>query len=231
MPRIARVVIPGCPHHVTQRGNDRQAVFFTDQDRRYYLELLARHSGQFGLAVLGYCLMDNHVHLVVVPQRQDSLARALGRTHFRYAQAIHRLHGRSGHFWQNRFYSCALDDEHFWTAMAYVERNPVRARLVRLAWRYPWSSAAAHVEMTDASGLLDMETWARMLPRGDWREALRKAQDQGLVDGIRRNTHTGRPLGSDRFLSRLEAALRRRLRPLAGGRPKKNNARGKKTTW
>ena len=125
----------GCVHHVTQRGNNRQDVFFVDDDRRVYLELLAQQAPRFGLSVQGYCLMTNHVHL---------LAKTLGRTHFLYTQYVNRLHGRSGHLWQNRFYSCALDEPQQWAALGYVERNPVRARLVRLAWRYEWSSAAAH---------------------------------------------------------------------------------------
>ncbi len=100
MPRVARVVVPGVPHHLTQRGNNRQDVFFTDEDRRFYLETLKQHSERFGVEVCGYCLMTNHVHLVVTPAAEDSLAKAIGRTHFQYSQYINRFHGRSGHLWQ-----------------------------------------------------------------------------------------------------------------------------------
>ena len=112
MPRVARIVVPGMPHHITQRGNNRQDVFFIDADRSLYLTLLKEQSRRFGLSIIAYCLMSNHVHLVAAPRRADSLAKAVGRTHWLYAQAINRMHGRSGHLWQNRFHSCALDGEH-----------------------------------------------------------------------------------------------------------------------
>jgi putative transposase len=159
MPRLARLVIPGIPHHVTQRGNNRQDVFFVDDDRRVYLALLEQHAERYGVEVLGYCLMGNHVHVIAVPPREDSLAKALGRTHFLYTQYLHRLHGRSGHLWQNRFFSCALDEPRCWTALCYMERNPVRARVVREAWRYRWSSAAAHCGAGEADGWLELGRW------------------------------------------------------------------------
>ncbi|MHC4982299.1 MAG: transposase [Planctomycetota bacterium] len=222
MPRVARVVVPGCWHHVTQRGNNRQDVFFVDDDRRVYLELLGAQGERFGLAVQGYCLMSNHVHLIVRPRTQQALARAVGRTHWLYTQYVNRMHGRSGHLWQNRFYSCGLDDEHFWTALAYVERNPVRAKLVRRAWRYVWSSAVAHCGGRDKSGLLDLNAWRELLPRGgDWREALVRPQEAQAVAKLRLSTSRGRPLGSDKFVAKLERSLGRRLRPLPIGRPPK----------
>ncbi len=146
MPRLARTVAVGCAHHITQRGNNGQDVFFVDDDRRVYLELLGEQAEKYGLEILGYCLMCNHVHLVAVPKVEEALAKAVGRTHFRYTQYINRFHQRSGHLWQGRFYSCALDTRHFWVAMKYVKRNPVQARLCRKPWRYEWSSAAAHVD-------------------------------------------------------------------------------------
>ncbi|HPD16451.1 MAG TPA: transposase [Planctomycetota bacterium] len=223
MPRIARIVIPGLAHHVTQRGNNRQDVFFTDDDRAAYLALLARHAREFGLRVLGYCLMTNHVHLVAVPEAEDSLARAVGRTDFVYAQAVNRLHGRCGHLWQNRFHSCPLDEAHLAAAVRYAERNPVRARMVRLAWRYPWSSAAAHVgEAGDPSGLLDLAAWRERWSAAEWRELLRSDPAEEELLGLRFRTRRGRPLGSDAFLGRLEAALGRRLRALPVGRPRAN---------
>ena len=134
MPRLARIVIPGAAHHVVQRGNNRQDVFFVDDDRRAYLALPAEYSRRYDVRVLGWCLMSNHVHLIVRPGKADSLAKGIGRTHFRYAQYINRLHGRSGHLWEGRFHTCALDEEHFRTAMRYVEQNPVRARIKRRPW-------------------------------------------------------------------------------------------------
>ena len=206
---------------ITQRGNNRDDVFFVDDDRRAYLELLAGEANRFGVEVLGYCLMTNHVHLVATPRSAASLARAVGRTHWRYTRYVNRLQGRSGHLWQNRFYSCALDEEHFWHALAYVERNPVRAKLVRRAWRWPWSSAAAHCGAADPTGLLDLAAWRERLAGADWREQLTQPEDQATLARLRRTTARGRPLGSDSFLSKLERALGRRLRPLPVGRPRR----------
>jgi len=220
MPRLARIVLPGVPHHITQRGNNRQDVFFIDDDRRVYLDLLGQHAERFGLKVLGYCLMANHVHLIATPSAEESLAKAVGRTHFRYTQYVNRLHRRSGHLWQNRFYSCALDEVHLWRAMRYTERNPVRGKLVRAAWDYPWSSAAAHTGGDDASGLLDLAQWTRLWRPVKWRAELRSPEDEQALSRIRLSTHRGRPLGSDSFLSKLERRLGRRLRPLPVGRPR-----------
>ena len=225
MPRVARVVIPGVSHHITQRGNNRQDVFFTDDDRRVYLELLAQQSERFKLTIQGFCLMTNHVHLIAVPERESSLARAVGRTHYLYTLYINRLHRRSGHLWQNRFFSCGLDNKHLYCALRYVELNPVRARLTRRAWTYPWSSAAAHCGAEDSSGVLAMDEWRRKWDSEKWRTELAHGQPPAELAAIRRCTHTGRPLGSDNFISKLEHALGMRLRPLAIGRPKKEETK------
>lgn len=226
MPRTARIVIPGCAHHITQRGNNRQDVFFVDDDRRAYLEILKLQSERFGLEVLGYCLMPNHVHLVAVPAEEQSLARVLGRTHLVYAQHVNRLHGRSGHLWQNRFWSCATDEDHFWSALRYIERNPVRAKLVRRAWRWQWSSAAAHCDGLDPTRLLDMAKWREQSAGLAWEKMLTEPEDERIIAALRLGTSRGRPLGSDRFLSKLETALGRRLRPLPVGRPRKKEKTG-----
>lgn len=222
MPRIARIVIPGSHHHVTQRGNNRQDIFFCDEDYQAYLSILCEQSEKFGLSVDGYCLMTNHVHLIATPAKEASLAKAVGRTHFLYTQYVNRLHGRSGHLWQNRFYSCVLDDAHFWTAMAYIEQNPVRAKMVRRPWRYAWSSAVAHCNVEDELGLLDMDKWSKLIGRNDWSESLTERLDTDELDRLRLHLSRGRPLGSDKFISKMEAKLGMRLRPLPVGRPKKN---------
>lgn len=247
MPRMARVVVPGVPHHITQRGNNRQAVFFTDDDRRLYLTLLHDHAQRFGLAIRAYCLMNNHVHLVAVPARAESLAKTLAGVHLKYAQFINRAHDRSGHLWQNRFYSCPLDGEHELAAVRYVERNPVRARLVRLAWRYPWSSAAVRcggstpqprsspssrkkygdrISVTPEE-LLEPDIWRERYRPQQWRRILQQPDDEALVKRLRRNTFNGRPLGSDRFIAKLEAALNRKLRQPKMGRPPMETKRTK----
>lgn len=220
MPRIARIVLPGYPHHITQRGNNRQDTFFTDDDRRAYLAILRSQAKRYGLTLLGYCLMTNHVHLVVIPQGPDSLNKAIGRTHWIYSQAINRWHGRSGHLWQSRFYSCALDDAHLIAAMAYLERNPVRAGLARVAWKYPWSSAEAHLNLKDPQGLISLDRWRVVSAHLNWRQVLERKEEAAEISRLRIHTRRGRPLAGDRFLSKLETALGRRLRPLPRGRPK-----------
>jgi len=225
MPRLARAVAVGFAHHITQWGNNRQDVFFVDDDRRVYLELLKEQAERYALEIIGYCLMSNHVHIVAIPQEEDSLARAVGRTHFRYTQYINRFHRRSGHLWQGRFYSCALDERHFRLAMKYVELNPVRARICRKAWRYEWSSAAAHVDGKARPDLLDLPGWYDMTSAGRWRKELDAGMAESEIGRLRLNTHTGRPLGSDSFLSKLERLLGRRVRPLPIGRPPKKRTR------
>jgi len=225
MPRLTRAVAVGFAHHITQWGNNRQDVFFVDDDRRVYLELLKEQAERYALEIIGYCLMSNHVHIVAIPQEEDSLARAVGRTHFRYTQYINRFHRRSGHLWQGRFYSCALDERHFRLAMKYVELNPVRARICRKAWRYEWSSAAAHVDGKARPDLLDLPGWYDMTSAGRWRKELDAGMAESEIGRLRLNTHTGRPLGSDSFLSKLERLLGRRVRPLPIGRPPKKRTR------
>ena len=230
MPRIARIVIPDVAYHVTQRGNNRQDVFFVDDDYGVYLAFLGEYAREFELDVLGYCLMTNHVHLLVVPRSEDALAVAIGRTNLRYTQYVNRLHRRSGHLWQNRFYSCGLDEAHTVAAMRYIEQNPVRAKMVRKPWRYRWSSASAHVGGKDASGVLNTEAWSTDWSPKRWRKMLTETLGEPDIERLRLHTRRGRPLGSDSFVSKIEKLLGRRVRPLPPGRPKgwrKHKQRGK----
>jgi len=221
MPRVARIVVPGAPHHVTQRGNNKQDVFFVEDDRGVYLELLREQGERFGFRLEGYCLMTNHVHVVGVPAREESLAKAIGRTHFLYAQYVNRMHGRTGHLWQNRFYSSPMDDAHAYNALCYVELNPFRAGEVKKPWEYAWSSAAAHCGMDEGNRYLDVAAWRAKISPQEWRATLREvARNNGMQDAVRSSTHTGRPLGGDKFLSKVEHVIGRRVRPLPVGRPK-----------
>jgi putative transposase len=221
MPRLARTVIPGLPHHITQRGNNKQDIFFVDNDRKVYLEILAKQSAKYSLTVIGYCLMGNHIHLVAIPAAEDSLAKAVGGTHFAYSQHINRFHNRSGHLWQGRFYSCVLDDHHFLSAMRYIERNPVKAGLCRKPWDYRWSSAAVHTKTGSRSDLLDLRQWYNTVRPDEWEKLLTEEIDDKEAENLRTNTYTGRPLGSDSFISKIEETVGFRLRPLPVGRPKK----------
>jgi putative transposase len=181
VPRIARVVAVGAPHHVTQRGNNRQQVFYSDSRRRSYLALLAEQAARHELRVLGYRLMPNHVHVVVVPERVDSMAKGFGRTHNIYSRYLNSVRRRSGHLWQNRFFSAPLGREHLGRALRYVDMNPVRAQLVESASDYPWSSARAHAPGRDPWGLLDHDLWREICPLRDWEGVLRNgwAADSG----------------------------------------------------
>ncbi len=217
--------MPGLPHHVTARGNGRQVTFQSDQDRCVYLDILGRKRLQFDLGLWAYCLMPNHIHLLAVPARADSLARALGRTHAEYARYWNARRGSCGHVWQARFYSCPIEDGHVWVVARYVEANPVRAVLVDGAECWPWSSALAHITGHDRSGLLDMRAWADNYDGVRWRRVLETGVDEeGWQQRLKEATLTGRPFGSDGFVEKLESALDCRLRPRRAGRPRQTPA-------
>lgn len=216
MPRFARAVAVGVAHHVTQRGTDHQRVFFTNGDREVYLDWLRTSADQARLRILAYCLMPNHVHLVAIPEEADSLAVALRRAHGRYAMYLNARRGRTGHLWQNRFYSCALDRDHLTMALRYVERNPVRAGLVERADQYPWSSTAAHLSGYDPRKLLDMRFWLDRAP--GWYGELGSPEDLVSVRALQRGTFSGRPVGSLEFIEQIEGSLNRVLRRRRGVR-------------
>jgi putative transposase len=221
MARLARIVVVNVPHHVTQRGNARQFLLASDGERLVYLELLRQYVRLHELSLLGYCLMSNHVHLVVVPRKAEALGLALKQTHGRYASYWNASHRSSGHVWQGRFYSCPLDDPHLWVALRYVELNPVRAKLVDRAESWPWSSAAAHCSSVGGNFALDLDMWSRRWSAESWREHLAAGENEAEVVAIRQYTHTGRPLGTAEFIRSLEQATLRRLAPRQGGRPGK----------
>jgi putative transposase len=218
MSRFARAVAVGFPHHITQRGTDRDCVFFTNADRDIYLDLLRTSAGQSSLRILAYCLMPNHIHLVAVPDEQDSLAVALRRTHGRYANYLNARRGRTGHLWQNRFYSCPLDGDHLSVALRYVERNPIRAGLAESADLYRWSSASAHLTGHDPRNILNMQFWQDRGAAEDWRSLLATPEELLAVRRLQRATFTGRPVGSTGFITQLEIQLARTMRPHQGVR-------------
>jgi len=225
MARIARIAAEGVPYHVTQRGNGRQRVFDTDANYRLYLDLLRANGLRFRLDVWAYCLMPNHVHLIAVPLRSDSMARALGRTHADYARGLNLERRSCGHVWQARFFSCPLDEAHPWAAMAYVERNPVRAGLVSAADQWRWSSAGAHAGGCDEWGQTALGRWRERFDGSRWAEVLRTSiEEEALGERLREATSRGRPLGSDDFIDGLERREHRRLRPLPVGRPRRERA-------
>jgi len=201
MPRLARIVVPGLPHHVTQKGNRGADIFVDAGDRRLYLSLLNKYARRHRLDILAYCLMTNHVHLVVVPTTELSLAHGLRDAHTAYdALWFNRRAGVSGHLWQGRFFSCPLDEAHLVAAVRYVERNPVRARLVSSAQEYAWSSAAAHCGLREDPLLSQAFPPPAMV--ADW-PAWLSWDDDLVTETIRQHTHTGRPCGSASFVAEL----------------------------
>ena len=154
MPRIARLVAIGLPHHITQRGKDRQDVFLDDNDKVKYLSWIQEYSIQYKLSILAYCLMQNHVHFITVPQREDSLSKTFNTAHMRYSHYFNRKLKATGHLWQGRFYSCVLDEPHLILAARYIERNPVRAQIVQKPWQWKWSSAKVHINKKEQSPIM-----------------------------------------------------------------------------
>jgi putative transposase len=219
MPRIARAVAEGFPHHVTQRGNYGQDVFGSDADYLQYLEWLEFYAKKYFLKIWAYCLMSNHVHFIVVPKEEDSLAKTFNTLHMRYSQYVHIKKEHRGHLWQGRFFSCVLDERHLYAAVRYVENNPVRAHIVRRAEQYRWSSARTHVK-GEADSVLTNDCY--LVNRiEDWTAYLREKDDAGLIEEIRQSTKTGRPCGDDKFVVKVERVLGRRLAALPRGRPRK----------
>ncbi|WP_338824383.1 transposase [Bradyrhizobium septentrionale] len=214
MARLARVVIPGHPHHVTQRGNGRARTFFGDSDYALYRDLLAENCRAADVEVWAWCLMPNHVHLILVPSDPDGLRRALARVHRAYAGIIQARRNKSGHFWQGRFGAVAMDEPHLAAALRYVALNPVRARLVQRAQDWRWSSTRAHVRGKD-DGITALGAVRERFP--DFAELLASAPEPDLFDRLRAAESIGRPLGDDRFLARLQRLTGRVLKPAKRG--------------
>ena len=221
MARIARVVAAQVPHHVVQRGNRRQPVFFSAADYKAYLRMMAAWCGQEKVEIWAYCLMPNHVHLVAVPDTEQGLARAIGEAHRRYTVRVNQRENWRGYLWQGRFSSYPLDEQYLLAAVRYVELNPVRAGLAERPWQYLWSSASAHVRGRDDTLVKVKPMLSRV---GDWREYLSSEQDSTDMDLIRRHTRNGRPLGNRDFVESLEARTGRTLAPRKRGpKPRQQN--------
>jgi putative transposase len=203
MPRAPRIMCEGWPFHVTHRGNHRKTLFESDEQRREYLDLLRLYSRRYGMRIWSYCLMGNHVHLIVVGKEQWSISRAVGNTHREYSRRRNLERDVTGHAWSNRFFSTVLDEPHLWAAVRYVELNPVRAALVAVAADFEWSSARANGLRRRASRILD-EDRPFPGPIRDWYAWLGIGLESALADKIRENTRRGTPSGSESFARRLE---------------------------
>jgi putative transposase len=218
MARLARFVVPGIPHHVTQRGNGRARVFFRDGDYSRYRDWLGAACRAQGVEAWAWVLMPNHVHLILAPSDSDGLRRVLAPLHRRYAGYIHAREDRCGHFWQGRFGCVAMDEAHLAAAVRYVLLNPVRAGLVERALDWRWSSAHAHLEGRE-DGLTVRGPVAGRYP--DLAALLEAGEDPAMSERLRRAERVGRPVGDRAFLDRLEVLGGRKLEPGRRGRKPK----------
>jgi putative transposase len=225
MARIARLVVPGIPHHVTQRGNRRETTFFKAADYRLYRDLLGAAAAKAGVEIWAYCLMPNHIHVIATPQDEGGLRRCFGELHRRYTTHINARNLWTGHLWQARFGSVAMDEDHLIAAIRYVSLNPVRARLVERPQDWPWSSVTAHLRGRDDGVVRVAPVLVRV---GDVAAFLGETFDpETAFAPLRRGETTGRPIGSPGWIERLEHTFARPLAPQKRGpKPKEGVTAG-----
>lgn len=220
MPRIARIIAPGYPHLITQRGNNSATVFFDDEDRQTYLKLLGGYTQKHHVQIWAYCLMNNHIHLLAVPETETALSRGIGLTNQMYTQYLNRKLKQSGRIWQNRFFSCVVENnQYLWTVARYIERHPVKAGLVAKVEGHRWSSAQAHVSGV-YDPLLAADSWLSPQEQTAYCEFV-VSEEEESDSAIRKATNSGRPFGSESFVDMLELRLNLELKPKKPGRPKK----------
>ncbi len=206
MPRIARVVVPGTPHHITQRGNRRQTTFFHEADYDRYIDLMAKWTHIFHVEIWAYCLMPNHIHLIAVPPSRSALTSAVAEAHRRYSLFINSRENWRGHLWQGRYASYPMDEPHVFRCARYIEMNPVRSGLVKRPDQWKYSSARAHIFGTDDK-LVKTRPLLQMAPQ--WLSFLLDDTDEDIR--FRQNETTGRPMGTSGFISTIETILNRKL--------------------
>ena len=219
MSRGPRLVLPGMPHHITQRGIHQTNIFVDPADRLFYSDLLFHASQQYRMFIHAFTWMTNHVHIIAVPESEDTLERVFRKAHSEYARKFNRKYELRGYLWQDRFFSCPLDEPHYWAAIRYVERNPIRAGMVRRAEDYRWSSARVHCGLASSKLLTELPA----LPLGlkNWSEWLAQPNGKEWDQKIRECTHGGWPCGEDDFVEALEEKFGRALRAQKPG-PKRN---------
>ena len=219
MARIARVVVPGYPHHVTQRGNRRQQTFFSDSDYIAYKAILKEWCGLHSVAIWAYCLMPNHVHIIAAPSSEEGLARAIGETHRRYTRRINFREGWRGYLWQGRFSSFVMDNDHLLATVRYIALNPVRAGLVRNPQEWQWGSACANL-LGKNDNIVGDNPIAGIIQQ-DWDSFLEGSINEEIIKSIRSHERTGRPLGSNQFVEKIGMRLNRSLTIKKPGRKPK----------
>lgn len=220
MPRIARIVYAGYPHHIVQRGNNKQRIFLENQDREVYLDLLKKFSIECGCKIHAYCLMANHVHILSVPQEEFSLAKTMQKISLTFTQYVNRKYKRTGRLWECRFHSSVIDkDAYLMSVCRYIERNPVRAKIVKTPVEYKWSSARVNT-LNEESSLVE-PIWKSYINRESYCKFLNETEREDEVELVRKSTFNGKPLGTKEFLNKIEASLNISLKTKLRGRPKK----------
>ncbi|MBI5779857.1 MAG: transposase [Planctomycetes bacterium] len=220
MPRIARVVAVHFPHHIIQRGNNREKIFFAEVTRRKYLDWLKEYAQAQGVKILAYCLMTNHIHLLVKPDKRESLAKMMQGLNVSYTRYINKRYGRTGRLLEGRYHSCIIDEEpYLWAVARYIEQNPLRAGMVKAVEDYPYSSARAHI--TGGSDEVLSDELITEDGRPSYIEFVKAPSPKREIERIRITTKRGMPLGGDIFVERLERRLKRRFTKKKSGRPRK----------
>lgn len=221
MPRIARIVVAGHPYHVVQRGNNRQPVFFDDRDRLLYIALLKKYSLECSCKVHAYCIMNNHIHILFIPQFENSLAKAMQKLSLSFTQYINRKYRRTGRLWECRFHSTLVDKEaYLWSVCRYIERNPVRAKLVDKPDQYKWSSAKIDDSEKD---IFVKAFWQNPKERKEYLDFLNQPDNKSEIEKIRKSTFSGKPIGTEKFIDHITKTTGIIINTKKRGRP----ARGK----
>lgn len=227
MPRRARLAVAGIPWHIVQRGNNRGACFFCDEDYHYYLDTLTEQAQKFQCAIHAYVLMTNHVHLLLTPTEKDSASRLMKSLGQRFAQYVNRTYRRSGTLWEGRFHSCLTrEDRYVLACYRYIEMNPVRANMVVDPGAYPWSSYCTNTLGSTSDLVTEHDAYLSLGSGPDERRLAYRAlfevdTDPELIDNIRTATHGNYALGSANFRKQIEQMLARRASPGRPGRRKR----------
>ena len=218
MSRIARIIYPGYPHHIVQRGNNKQCVFRDSQDKQFYLSLLKKYSFQCGCKTHAYCLMPNHIHLLLVPTQEISLAKTMQKLSLTYTQYINKKYNRSGRLWESRYYSSLIDKESYlWSVCIYIEQNPLRAGITNDATKYMWSSAKINCGLIQSNFVEPI--WKEYLDKNDYQRLLSECLQKTKTKKIRVTLSKSIPLGSEEFLYKMVDKFGEAIIPKPRGNP------------